>query len=365
MRHHWILALALPAAAVAQPATFQILAPDSGAYDVSADGSTVVGWYRPDGQHGFRWTAAGGMQDLGPGIASGISADGSAVAGFSGDSFFRWTSAGRTTVPGSPANWARISGDGSTIVGGAGARWNIVTGASIIPGALATNDVNFDGSVVVGSVGVPGGVQPSRWTQETGIVPLGNIGGGINNGTATVVTADGATIFGAAEGPDGYDAVQWTQSAGLIALGVSGPLFSRLPFPRDATPDGAIIVGDLFGSGFVWRLGAGPRLISDVLIHDYGIDLHGFHIGAALGLSANGRVVVGVGYTPANVASGWRVDLPWSIPAPGSLTLIAVSGLAGARRRRFPYDPACRPTPNFSPPPAASPPPMTPSPVGR
>src|SRR6185369_4969964 len=59
---------------------------------ISADGSTVVGWgdvlvNGSQQQHTFRWTAAGGMNDLGslPGgnnnFPSGLSADGSTVIG--------------------------------------------------------------------------------------------------------------------------------------------------------------------------------------------------------------------------------------------------------------------------------------------
>jgi probable HAF family extracellular repeat protein len=62
---------------------------ESEAFGVSADGSVVVGWaYNAAGQtRAFRWTASGGMQDLGtlPGgslsVAYGVSADGSVVVG--------------------------------------------------------------------------------------------------------------------------------------------------------------------------------------------------------------------------------------------------------------------------------------------
>jgi probable HAF family extracellular repeat protein len=78
----------------------------SEARGVSADGSVVVGWAKNAAgqQRAFRWTAAGGMQDLGtlPGgdwsEALGVSADGSVVVGSArnaaGQRAFRWTAAG-------------------------------------------------------------------------------------------------------------------------------------------------------------------------------------------------------------------------------------------------------------------------------
>jgi probable HAF family extracellular repeat protein len=81
----------------------------SDALGVSADGSVVVGWARnAAGEYrAFRWTASGGMQDLGtlPGgydsFADAVSADGAVVVGWSYNAdwqrrAFRWTAAGGT-----------------------------------------------------------------------------------------------------------------------------------------------------------------------------------------------------------------------------------------------------------------------------
>jgi probable HAF family extracellular repeat protein len=77
----------------------------SEAYGVSADGAVVVGWAkRRRAYRAFRWTASGGMQDLGTlggywSEAYGVSADGSVVVGWAfnaagHDRAFRWTASG-------------------------------------------------------------------------------------------------------------------------------------------------------------------------------------------------------------------------------------------------------------------------------
>ncbi len=121
----------------------------SDAYGVSADGSVVVGYaHNAAGQwSAFRWTAAGGMQDLGtlPGgdgsEATAVSADGSVVVGWAwndaGDRrAFRWTEASGMqdlgTLPG--GGWSEahgVSADGSVVVGrarNAAFRWTAAGG---------------------------------------------------------------------------------------------------------------------------------------------------------------------------------------------------------------------------------------------
>jgi probable HAF family extracellular repeat protein len=105
----WVLAL-VATVAWSQSLTWLGTLPgytSSEAYGVSADGSVVVGlarnaaeWYRA-----FRWTASGGMQDLGTlggrdSAARGVSADGSVVVGAAETPpwgfyhAFRWTASG-------------------------------------------------------------------------------------------------------------------------------------------------------------------------------------------------------------------------------------------------------------------------------
>jgi uncharacterized membrane protein len=111
------------------------------AWNVSADGSTVVGsstsLYQDNGgcrtpcflRQAFRWNEATGMEALGPGEARFVSWDGNVVAGIGGalgpafvNRTFRWTPETGTEIialpPGRRASVARaMSGDGSILLG--------------------------------------------------------------------------------------------------------------------------------------------------------------------------------------------------------------------------------------------------------
>ena len=95
------------------------------AYDVSTDGSVIVG--TTSGREAFRWTEAGlvGLGDLPGGLvhsdARDVSSDGSVVVGQSwsdaGTEAFRWTEAeGMVSLGGSGVAYG-VSGDGKLIVG--------------------------------------------------------------------------------------------------------------------------------------------------------------------------------------------------------------------------------------------------------
>jgi probable HAF family extracellular repeat protein len=96
----WVLAL-LATVAWSQSLTWLGTLPGGGyseAWGVSADGAVVVG---VSNGRAFRWTAAGGMQDLGTlggdwSYAYGVSADGAVVVGWADNAAgqwraFRWT----------------------------------------------------------------------------------------------------------------------------------------------------------------------------------------------------------------------------------------------------------------------------------
>jgi len=148
----------------------------SDAWGVSSDGNVVVGWSSSEnGMRAFRWTVNGGMQSLGV-IANGqsskalsASSDGSVVVGYgsirgpnginSEFKAFRWTADGGMqdlgVVGGFPVAYA-VSSDGNVVVGttddGGGGqmfRWTTNGGVQKL-GAGWSNAVSPDGYVVVG-----------------------------------------------------------------------------------------------------------------------------------------------------------------------------------------------------------------------
>ncbi len=198
-------------------------------FSFSSDGKAMAANY---GGEIFRWTAAGGFVDLGPGdpfnSSIGISADGKTiVSGIMG-------SDGNTT----PAMWQQATGwvnlghpaEGCTIDGNWGDAWG----------------VNHDGSIVVGLSWYCPGAEGFEWTPQNGIVGLGHPAGASSR--ATTISADGSTIVGFWEDPTmGYrQPVRWVSGASDLFLG-------NIPGEAIATSsDGSQIVGqaaDSTGNG--------------------------------------------------------------------------------------------------------------------
>lgn len=286
----------------------------SQAYEISADGSTVVGSSdTAAGQEAFRWTIGRGMQGIGD-FAGGnfssraldVSADGSVVVGqgsaalggggpFTGsvDVPFRWTeSVGLEALgSGEPFSSATgVSADGTVIVGGAGGavRWSLA-GNSQNLGSLGgspffdgARGVSADGTIVVG---VSGG-QPFRWTDDGGMQSLGPLEEGPFN-SANGISADGTVIIGG----DGQQAFRWVENGEIEALGDLGGRY-ELTSASDLSADGSFIVGNGYFStyeqvgsqiiigaayeAFLWDEVHGMRVLKDVLVGEFGLDLTGW-----------------------------------------------------------------------------------------
>lgn len=213
-----------------------------------------------------------GVPDL---VPSDMSADGSRVVGQSYYAFgpnFLWTRDGGlvTLGGGCPSGRVAISGDGSTIVGCA------VDAAGFWEASIWRGGTTWEG---LGSV--------------PGVDPCDHYVSG-----ASALDQDGTHMVGWAWAADRCrtHAGVWDLEARTVAdLGPGGPGLSG--YPEALSRDGRVIVGAVFEGRLVaarWKDG-----VPEVLLDDLGRDL-----GQANAASADGTVIVGVGYPRSGAA--WR-----------------------------------------------------------
>jgi probable HAF family extracellular repeat protein len=301
-------------------------------------------------------------------IARGVSADGSVVAGVSNagglDRPFRWTAGGGLVNLGKLAGGnghARalgISGNGSVIVGESGStfagigsleafRWSQadgMVGLGDLPGGTNSSHAyaaSLDGSVIVGDGSIAGGASRAfRWTASGGMADLGALGGYVSSG-AFGVALDGNVVVGANVSSTGtQQAFRWTQATGMVGLGdlPGGTFFSQA---RGVSADGNRIVGisaganGSLGDAFIWDPVNGIRDLQDVLPTEFGITVPaGWLLRSATAISADGRYIVGYGKNPDDQVEAWLVDLGANVPEPSGLLLIAAGCAIWACRSR-------------------------------
>jgi probable HAF family extracellular repeat protein len=289
---------------------------------ISADGSTVVG---ESGYDAWRWTQSGGRQNLGflPGgdwsDASGVSADGSVVVGTSDSTLgtqgeaFRWTEAGGMVGLGDMTGGAfvsqglGVSDDGSIVVGMGWSssgyeafRWT-EAGGMVGLGDLSggsfyswAHGISADGSTIVGESESTLGTEAFRWTQSSSMVGLGLMAGGEHGSSAYDASADGSVIVGFGHFGGHFEAFRWTESGGMQSLG-EGVAYA-------VSADGSVEAGYDNGA-FIWDQYNGKRDIKEVLENDYGLDLTGWTLTMATGISADGSTIVGYGNNGAWIAT--------------------------------------------------------------
>ncbi len=308
----------------------------SRAYDVSADGSVVVGesYYTTDvhGTKAFRWTADEGMVEL-PlrpdanvlnASALRVSDDGSSVVGYAdygvgyaalwqSDNYVNmglgsWGTYGRATA---------ISADGGVVVGSStrlgDPRWWMWPdeAESYYAGIGMVTDMTPDGNTVVGGIRVveDGNVfKPFRWTAAGGQETLGPTPFG-TTWAVKAVSHNGNTIIGNVwdyeSPPQGF----------IWRVGEGYTTFESLPKPpdntsghgayaQDVSADGRVVVGSANwafpgaqSQAFVWTEELGIRDLQE-LLPAQGVDLTGWNLLEAQGVSADGRTVVGTAINP-------------------------------------------------------------------
>jgi uncharacterized membrane protein len=107
---------------------------------------------------------------------------------------------------------------------------------------------------------------------------------------ATAVSADGRSVFGSELGPDGTHVVRWDENGKITRY--AQPFEASGSYPAAVTPDGSVLVGNyqvLIGREYLYRAVA---WLSPTHIIALG-SLHGGSSSRALGVSADGTVIVG------------------------------------------------------------------------
>jgi len=172
-----------------------------------------------------------------------------------------------------------------------------------------------DGRIVVGFGTSVSGRQATRWrTSFDGQVHgLGDLTEVIVESTANAASWDGAFIVGYGTNAAGeHEAFLWTYADGMSGLD-SADLADRSS-ASDLSSDGRVVVGGFTSAGddeaFYWNPIAGMRSLQDMLAEQFGLDLGGWELLNATGVSASGLTIVGEGINPAGHREGWIAHVP-------------------------------------------------------
>ncbi len=314
----------------------------------------------------FRWTAGTGGKDIGPGDSTVIVGREwrecrrlgrrrclreldliRHSAGLRQQALWTWD-----FLPGGNFSLATgVSANGSVVVGQANDgttltlhsfRWTAATGMQALPAApgfdfsYGASGISADGSVIVGTNANKDGVTSAdhayRYTDAGGYQDLG-VQPGFTRSVARDVSGDGQTVIGFSQlfpPPSGFGAVlgayRWTASTGLVPLFFDDETYS---IADAVTFDGSRIVGTSTAD-------AGPRAVmwtstlGSVDLNTYlptlGVNLTGWNLTEANGISSDGSVISGTG-TFNGVEASWIVSNN-SVPEPSTLLIAALGGIA-------------------------------------
>lgn len=333
---------------------------------ISGDGSTVVGLSRRTANTSdlsgrvFTWTRAGGMVAV-PNSANGwplaISQDGSVIVGTTGyrsiyvpvaKGAFVWSNGDKTTILATSVQSAAIgvTADGQTVVGASGGSqgWTWQQGTlTSMTGLIAAMGISANGGVIAGnrnSLGSSGQSYSEACLWNNGVITgLGTLGQESPASMSNAISANGEAVVGRSASPTmAMEAFRWSNGTGMVGLG--GPAgwigHNIQSSALDVSADGAVVVGNVVEftanpveRAIIWDAIHGTRLLSDALVNDYGLDLTGWTLESAIGVSDDGLTIAGSGVGPDGRRQPWVVQLP----EPGMLSLAVLAFCLVGRSR--------------------------------
>jgi uncharacterized membrane protein len=256
-----------------------------------------------------------------------------------------------------------VAPDGATVVGhylspsmGADTGafvWREIGGTSLhlqdtVPWISSITGISGGMLVMSAWTGVYDTPQALRFT-ESGSQPLPQLSEifQFSGSTAEAISTDGTTIVGQSWG----QAFRWQSGTGTVGLGLVNPDGAQAYSSALAvSADGGVVVGissELICNPF-------PNCVEDdraiawtprrglielrVELESLGLDLTGWTLAEATGVSADGTVIVGSGINPSGDAEAWRAEVPslaWpanvpALPGPTLLLILAVAVAAAA-----------------------------------
>jgi probable HAF family extracellular repeat protein len=146
---------------------------------------------------------------------------------------------------------------------------------------------------------------------------LGDLPGGALVSLASAISADGSVIVGGSQSNLCSEAFRWEDGV-MAGLGV---------LPGDDASGAAAVSGDgsvIVGSSvsrfspslpqiFIWNEADGMRSLPGLLVGNLGLDLTGWTLISAVGISDDGLTIVGNGINPDGASEGWIAMLPLSV----------------------------------------------------
>jgi uncharacterized membrane protein len=341
---------------------------------LSANGAVAVGqssvsipWV-PNAQPGYWNGASGILEDLVPtspisyGIAYAASADGRFIVGRcmagGGNRAVLWDGGIPHELPRLPGipfdgTTARsVSANGSVAVGTSfmdGTRYDAIRWQDRVPTRLPgvagysyhdATGVSADGSTVVGHSFVDtfnpmyGG---SAWIWSGSTTTLLELPVEATGVWTDGISADGSTVYGqinvgSPQGSERFKATAWRNGSPHV---LDQPVGARNTWAMSSTPDGATIIGEVEtgvfqGFACTWEEGSGIGNLN-LIAASLGLDLNGWTMRRATGISADGTVIVGQATKPGMPTASWILV----IPSPTTATVLVLGGAAvGCRTRR-------------------------------